>query len=68
MPRRALENDLRRAWAAQEFEPFFQPLVEVGTRRLTCFVAPLPWRLPERGLVQPDDVIPLTEEAGLILP
>lgn len=66
--RRALEIDLRRAWAAREFELFFQPIIELRTQRLTAFEALLRWRHPERGLVQPDDFIPMLEETGLIVP
>ena len=66
--RRALENDLRRAWVAREFELFFQPILDVRTRRLTAFEALLRWRHPDRGLVNPDEFVPLTEEMGLIVP
>ncbi|NBZ86445.1 putative bifunctional diguanylate cyclase/phosphodiesterase [Stagnihabitans tardus] len=66
--RRVQEIDLRRAWAAREFELFFQPIMQVTTRRLVAFEALLRWRHPERGLIQPDAFIPLLEEIGLILP
>jgi diguanylate cyclase (GGDEF)-like protein/PAS domain S-box-containing protein len=66
--RRRLEMDLRRALVAREFELFFQPIVEVRSRRVTGLEALLRWNHPERGLVPPDSFIPLTEEIGLILP
>jgi len=64
--RRGLELDLRKALALGEFELFYQPLIHLGTNRVTCFEALLRWRHPERGFVMPDDFIPLAEEIGLI--
>ena len=66
--RRRLEMDLRRALVEEEFELFFQPLVQVGNRVINGFEALLRWRHPERGMVSPDEFIPLAEETGLILP
>jgi diguanylate cyclase (GGDEF)-like protein/PAS domain S-box-containing protein len=65
--RRALEADLRRAWAAGEFELFFQPIMDLRSRRVSCLEALLRWRHPERGLVQPDEFIPVAEDMGLII-
>jgi diguanylate cyclase (GGDEF)-like protein len=64
--RRALELDLRKALALGEFEVFYQPLISLETNKVTCFEALLRWRHPERGLVAPDDFIPLAEATGLI--
>lgn len=66
--RRSLECDLRRALAAGEFELFYQPQVEVRTRRVSGLEALLRWRHPERGLIPPDAFIPLAEDNGLITP
>ena len=66
--RRHLELDLRRAMVSQELTLFFQPLISVATRRVLSFEALLRWRHPDRGLVQPDEFIPLAEEVGLIAP
>lgn len=66
--RRALESDLRRAWAARDFQLFFQPIVEMKTRRVSCLEALLRWHHPERGWVSPETFIPLAEEMGLIVP
>ena len=63
--RRLLEQDLRQAVAANQFELFYQPLVESGGR-LSGFEALLRWRHPERGLVSPAVFIPLAEEVGLM--
>jgi diguanylate cyclase (GGDEF)-like protein len=62
---RLLEHDLRRAVAEQEFELFYQPLIEVG-RGIAGFEALLRWRHPTQGLLSPDKFISLSEEIGLI--
>ncbi len=62
--RRALELDLRRALAENQFEVFYQPLMHTGG--IAGFEALLRWRHPARGLVGPADFIPLAEEIGLI--
>jgi predicted signal transduction protein with EAL and GGDEF domain len=64
--RRRLELDLRQALALNEFEPHYQPLVNVETQDLTGFEALLRWRHPERGLVPPMQFIPIAEEIGLM--
>ena len=66
--RRLMELDLRRALSAEQFELHYQPLVDLGTLRVTGFEALLRWRHPERGLVSPAEFIPLAEEIGLIGP
>ena len=64
--RRALEVDLRKALAREEFEVFYQPLVNLQTNEVSSFEALLRWRHPVRGMVGPDNFIPLAEEIGLI--
>ena len=66
--RRRLELDLRGALAAGEFELVYQPLVTVESGKVSGFEALLRWRHPVRGLVMPDEFIPLAEEIGLIVP
>ena len=68
LARRALEIDLRKALALNEFELFYQPQIDLETDTVVGFEALLRWRHPERGLVPPNDFIPLAEEIGLIVP
>jgi diguanylate cyclase (GGDEF)-like protein len=65
--RRALELDLRAAIELRQFELHYQPLVDVVSGEITCLEALVRWRHPERGMVGPDEFIPLTEETGLIV-
>jgi diguanylate cyclase (GGDEF)-like protein len=64
--RRTMELDLRRGLLAGEFEPYFQPLINVNTRRICGFEALVRWLHPERGVVMPGEFIALAEETGLI--
>ncbi|QIN79351.1 EAL domain-containing protein [Rubrobacter marinus] len=67
--RLGLENDLRRAVGngGAEFRVFYQPKVLLETGEIFGFEALLRWRHPERGVVGPDEFIPLAEETGLIV-
>jgi len=66
--RHKLEADLRRAVNHGEFELYFQPLYDLETNRIGSFEALIRWNHPSRGLVAPDEFIPLAEETGLIVP
>ncbi len=66
--RRALEIDLRKALVREEFELYYQPLVNLETDEITGFEALVRWHHPERGMLFPGDFIPLAEEIGLIVP
>ena len=64
--RRAMEFDLKKALANNEFELHYQPIVDCTSRQIKSFEALLRWNSPQRGMVPPLDFIPLAEEAGLI--
>ena len=66
--RRTLELDLRRAVLLNEFEIHYQPLVDVPSGCISAMEGLVRWRHPERGLVRPDEFIPIAEETGLIVP
>ena len=63
-----LEADLRRALRNSEFEMHYQPRVAIGTGVTVGMEALLRWRHPTRGLVSPNEFIPVAEECGLIVP
>jgi diguanylate cyclase (GGDEF)-like protein len=65
--RRTLEMDLRGAIARNEFEIYYQPLVDVATSMISGFEALIRWHHPARGLVAPSEFIPLAEETGMIV-
>jgi diguanylate cyclase (GGDEF)-like protein len=64
---RKLEADLRQALLTKQFEIYYQPQVDTATEQLIGFEALLRWHHPERGLVSPEEFIPLAEETGLIV-
>jgi diguanylate cyclase (GGDEF)-like protein len=65
--RLTLEHDLRRAIEQREFELYFQPQVALASGRVVGAEALIRWNHPERGLLMPDNFIPIAEEIGIII-
>lgn len=63
-----METDLRYAIERNEFEVFYQPIVELESGALKEFEALIRWRHPQHGLVSPTEFITVAEETGLIIP
>jgi diguanylate cyclase (GGDEF)-like protein/PAS domain S-box-containing protein len=63
-----MENSLRHAIANQEFVLEYQPEVAIDSGLTIGVEALLRWRHPERGLLLPDQFLPVAEECGLIVP
>ncbi|HEU4705134.1 MAG TPA: EAL domain-containing protein, partial [Sphingomicrobium sp.] len=65
--RRELGNDLRIAVQKGQFELYYQPLLNLSSRRISGFEALVRWHHPRRGMLQSNDFIPVAEESGLIV-
>ncbi len=64
--RMQIGSSLREALAGQQFQVYYQPVVELSTGNIVKAEALLRWRHPEHGMIGPAAFIPLAEETGLI--
>jgi diguanylate cyclase (GGDEF)-like protein/PAS domain S-box-containing protein len=64
--RHELENELRRALQQDELELQYQPIVDTKTLQICGAEALIRWRHPTKGIILPDQFIPLAEETGMI--
>lgn len=64
----ALEHSLRMAMELGELEMYYQPQVDVKTRKIVGAEALMRWNHPERGLLSAGEFLPFSEENGLIIP
>ncbi|MCW6008160.1 EAL domain-containing protein, partial [Micromonospora sp. CPCC 205371] len=63
-----IETELRQAIDRGELEVYYQPIVQLGSRRTRAFEALIRWRHPVRGLILPDQFLGIAEESGLVIP
>jgi c-di-GMP-specific phosphodiesterase len=67
LSRLALEADLRLAINRGELRAYYQPVVRLQTGRVAGFEALVRWNHPKRGLIPPDEFLPLATEMGLMI-
>jgi len=65
--RLSLEKRLRRAIEREQFVLHYQPIIDVATEKIVCVEALVRWQDPQRGLIFPDEFIPIAEASGLIV-
>ena len=68
LKRLEMKADLQRALEHGEFQLYYQPVIELGSGRISGVEALIRWIHPVRGMIAPLDFIPLAEETGLIVP
>jgi diguanylate cyclase (GGDEF)-like protein len=66
--RAVLEAELNAALAQEQFYLLYEPVFDLGARRVVDLEAVIRWRHPTQGVVEPADFIPLAQETGLIVP
>ena len=66
--RMQLESDLRRALDRGEIVLHYQPIIRLADPKMIALEALVRWNHPQRGLIYPDEFIPVAEETGLIVP
>ena len=67
LKRLEMKADLQRALEHEEFQLYYQPVIELGTGHISGVEALIRWMHPVRGMIPPLDFIPLAEETGLIV-
>jgi diguanylate cyclase (GGDEF)-like protein len=63
-----IEAELRRAVEQQEFELYYQPILELASGRIVQLEALIRWQHPQRGQLAPAAFLSIAEETGLIIP
>lgn len=63
-----LETDLRHAIERDELCMYYQPIIDLNTMKIFGFESLIRWNHPTRGMVPPNEFIPVSEDTGLIIP
>ena len=63
-----LETDLRTAIERGELTMFYQPIISLDSMQIFGFESLIRWNHPTRGLVPPNEFIPVSEQTGFIVP
>jgi diguanylate cyclase (GGDEF)-like protein/PAS domain S-box-containing protein len=63
-----VEGELRQALARDEIVAHYEPVVDLRTRKIVGVEALARWEHPTRGLLPPEDFLPIAEDSGLIVP
>lgn len=66
--RRDIELELRTAIHCEQLQLHYQPLINVESQETVAYEALLRWCHPEKGMISPDQFVPIAEESGLIVP
>ncbi len=62
-----LESDLRAAMAQRQFRVFYQPVLQLATRRIVSFESLLRWDHPSQGLISPYRFLEAAEDSGILI-
>ncbi len=61
-----VEQELRQAITNQEFIPVLQPILKLPEKSIVGFETLIRWQHPEKGIVMPNDFIPVAERTGVV--
>lgn len=64
--RHSIEQDIRRALDSNQLEPYYQPQFDIRSGKIIGVEALIRWNHPQKGLISPEEFIPVAEEIGLI--